>query len=91
MIPDGLHILIRLSGRRIIVSTSTCSIVIILVKSKNQMDFIIFVGISQLQCIGNGQVDRWKDEKLDGKDQGTYKDPESVMGAGYTGISGEGI
>lgn len=36
-------------------------------------------------------VDRWKDEKLDGKDQGTYKDPESVMGAGYTGISGEGI
>ena len=42
-------------------------------------------------CIGNGQVDRWKDEKLDGKDQGTYKDPESVMGAGYTGISGEGI
>ena len=35
MIPDGLHILIRLSGRRIIVSTSTCSIVIILVKSKN--------------------------------------------------------
>ena len=34
---------------------------------------------------------RWKDEKLDGKDQGTYKDPESVMGAGYTGISGEGI
>lgn len=43
------------------------------------------------ECIGNGQVDRWKDEKLDGKDQGTYKDPESVMGAGYTGISGEGI
>lgn len=36
-------------------------------------------------------MDRWKDEKLDGKDQGTYKDPESVMGAGYTGISGEGI
>lgn len=34
---------------------------------------------------------RWTDEKLDGKDQGTYKDPESVMGAGYTGISGEGI
>ena len=37
---------------------------------------------------------RWTDgktKKLDGKDQGTYKDPESVMGAGYTGISGEGI
>ena len=37
---------------------------------------------------------RWTDGKTKNwtaRIQGTYKDPESVMGAGYTGISGEGI
>ena len=48
---------------------------------------MVYIG----QCISNSRMVRWKDKKLDCKDQGTYENFKSVMGAGYAGISGEGL
>ena len=50
MIPESLHILVRLRSGLHVIGTAYLSLVI-LVESKNQMQLVVGVGITQFQCI----------------------------------------